>query len=374
MKTLTIQASIPYAIHIGPQVLETDLLYACCTQLGRRTVIISDSHLLHSQAKNLQQSLQRQGLHVELLHFPASEANKTRETKQQLEDELLLKQCGRDTCLLALGGGVVLDLVGFLGATYCRGVPVIYIPTTLLAMVDASIGGKTGVNTPQGKNLIGTFTPPYAVFMDTAMLTTLPDKEWRNGVAELIKHSLIADPEMFGQLQRQSYKIKQRDAVFLMEMIHASCLIKKNIVEQDEKEQGIRQLLNFGHTIGHAIEAVEHFKVSHGEAVAIGMLVESYLSVQCGWLPNETLVTIQGLLIDYGLPLQTSAFQDKKAFQQRLLLDKKTVQQRARFVLLDGIGKPHCHEQGYTMAVDLQMLDHALDWAAAHFMPSRGDK
>ena len=132
--------------------------------------------------------------------------------------------------------------------------------------------------------------------------------------------------------------------------------------------------MNFGHTIGHAIEAVEHFKVSHGEAVAIGMLVESYLSVQCGWLPNETLVTIQGLLIDYGLPLQTSAFQDKKAFQQRLLLDKKTVQQRARFVLLDGIGKPHCHEQGYTMAVDLQMLDHALDWAAAHFMPSRGDK
>ncbi|MDA9271809.1 3-dehydroquinate synthase, partial [bacterium] len=270
MKTTWIHASTPYPIYIGQQLLETALLADCCTQINKRLVIITDTNLVNSLGIQLQQQLQQQGLQALLLACPAGEIHKTRETKQQLEDELLARQYGRDTCLIALGGGVVTDLVGFLAATYCRGLPVIYVPTTLLAMVDASIGGKTGVNTPHGKNLIGTFTQPQAVFMDINTLNTLPENEWHNGMAEMIKHSLIADATIFKLLQQNVEKIIQRDAIFLIDMIHASCLIKKNIVEQDEQEQGLRQLLNFGHTIGHAIETIEHYRLSHGEAVAIG--------------------------------------------------------------------------------------------------------
>ncbi|MFZ4077534.1 MAG: 3-dehydroquinate synthase, partial [Legionellaceae bacterium] len=160
--------------------------------MQKRLVIITDNNLVDLYANPLQHHLQAQGLQVDVLTFPAGDLHKTRETKAYLEDQLFQKQCGRDTCLLALGGGVVTDLVGFIGATYARGIPVIYTPTSLMAMVDASIGGKTGVNTPYGKNSIGTFTQPHAIFMDINTLTTLPEHEWRSGLAEIIKHRLIA--------------------------------------------------------------------------------------------------------------------------------------------------------------------------------------
>ena len=329
--------------------------------------MITDAHLVDLIGKKLQHHWQTQGFQVELLSFPAGEVYKTRETKQQLEDTLMKTQYGRDTCLIALGGGVVTDLVGFLAATYCRGIPVIYIPTTLLAMVDASIGGKTGVNTPYGKNLIGTFTQPSAVFMDISLLETFPGREWHNGMAEIIKHSLIADPNLFNQLKNSSNKIKQRDPQFLVNMIYASCLIKKNIVEKDEYEKGLRQLLNLGHTIGHAIEAVEGYRISHGEAVAIGMLVECYLSVQLGYLPESVLKALHALLKDYDLPLSTSAFEDRERFQVGLILDKKSIQKIPRFVLLDKIGQPHCEESLYTSPVEPVYLNQALDWAAQTF-------
>jgi 3-dehydroquinate synthase len=367
MKTLSIHLGTPYPIYIGHHLLDTDLLKICCIKLNKRIVMITDSQLHHWLGKDLQHRLQEQGLAVELLSFPAGEHYKTRETKQTLEDALLLKHYGRDTCLIALGGGVTTDLVGFLAATYCRGIPVIYIPTTLLAMVDASIGGKTCVNTPHGKNLIGTFTQPHAVFMDTHILNTLPKNEWHNGMAEMIKHSVIADLKLFDILQKKSDLLQNHHSDFLIDMIYASCLIKKNIVEQDEHEQGIRQILNFGHTIGHAIEIIERYHIDHGEAVAIGMLVESYLSIQCGYLQKNNLITIENILRDYGLPLQTSAFQDKKSFQKILMLDKKSVQNIPRFVLLDQIGKPHRDQGRYTMAVDPIHLNQTLDWAAGFF-------
>lgn len=367
MKTLHLDLTSSYSIYIENNLLEKSLLKEYCIKLNKRLIIVTDCNLVNTLGKTLQTELLKRGLEVELLSFPAGEIYKTRETKQMLEDELFSRQCGRDTCLIALGGGVVLDLVGFLAATYCRGVPVIYIPTTLLAMVDASIGGKTGVNTAYGKNLIGTFTQPHAVFIDSNTLRTLPQKEWLNGVVEMIKHSLIADPALFGLLQKNSENIKNRDFDCLNDMIYASCFIKKRIVEQDEKEQGLRQLLNFGHTIGHAIETIENYQISHGEAVAIGMLVESYLSVQYGFLQENIFTMLQDLLHDYGLSLQTSAFQCSQIFQNKLKLDKKSVKNNTHMVLLDGIGKPHLHQNRYTTPISPDQLIPVLNWAAVNF-------
>jgi len=373
MKIIPVKASTDYNITIANKLLSTNVLSDYCSHLKKRIVIITDSNLVESLAKKLQKILLQQNTKADLFSFPAGEIHKTRETKQILEDNLLSKNYGRDTCLIAIGGGVVTDMVGFVAATYCRGIPVIYIPTSLLAMVDAGIGGKTGVNTPHGKNLIGTFTQPQVVLIDTDVLQTLPDHEWRNGIVEIIKHSLIADADFFCSLQDNNNikKFNARDAEFLENIIYASSLIKKNIVEQDEKEQvGIRQLLNFGHTIGHAIETIENYAISHGEAVAIGILVESYLSVKSGFLSQSNLDKIYHILSNYSLPLKTIAFEDKnKILLQKLLsLDKKSINNIPQFVLLDDIGKPHRHHGAYAMPVDAEQITQALDWAAENFV------
>jgi 3-dehydroquinate synthase len=360
MKTIIINASEAYPIYLGAGLLTGALLKDCCEALNKRVAIITDDNLVHTLAKEIQTQLQRQHITAQLFSFPAGEQHKTREIKQAIEDTLLAHHYGRDTCLIAVGGGVVTDLIGFIAATYCRGVPVIYVPTTLLAMVDASIGGKTGVNTPLGKNLIGSFKQPHAVVMDIHTLNTLPDEEWCNGMAEIIKHALIQDADLFTLLQNNT---QNRNADFLIDLIYRSCAIKKNIIEQDEQEHDIRQLLNFGHTVGHAIEHLEKYAISHGEAVAIGILVESYLSMLCGYLDAAALPVIKKLLQSYGLPLRTTAFQDIALFKQVLLLDKKTVNQLPRFVLLDVIGEPHIISEHYTHTVTNELLDKALQWA-----------
>ena len=304
-------------------------------------------------------------IEVELLCSPAGETNKTRETKQQLEDCLFAKNYGRDTCLIALGGGVVTDLVGFVAATYCRGISVMYLPTTLLAMVDASIGGKTGVDTSYGKNLVGAFYQPQAVFMDLDVLKTLPENEFRNGMVEVLKHGLIKDGAFFRTLQGNVLSTSEH--ALLLDVIYTSCLIKKEIIEQDEQDHGIRQLLNFGHTIGHAIESIEAFKVSHGEAVAIGMIVEAYISVLSGFLDMSIVAEIEQTLRDYQLPLKTDAFVDLERFKRALGLDKKALKNQPFFVLLDSIGRTH-EENGQTVfSVDPALLEQALCWAKDRF-------
>ena len=341
-------------IYIDHGLLTSTLLKDYCTTLKRRLVIITDSNINKIYGIKIQQHLSA----VELLLFPAGELFKTRETKQQLEDELLAKKYGRDTCIIALGGGVVTDLVGYLAATYCRGVPVIYIPTTLLAMIDASIGGKTGVNTKFGKNLIGTITQPHAIFIDLDLLKTLPDREWSNGIVEIIKHALIADAQLFTYLNSQT----QLKTLINAELINKNYLIKQSIVSQDEHEHGIRQLLNFGHTIGHAIEHIENYNIAHGEAVAIGMLVECYLSVKIGQLHESVLHILHQLLLKFGLPLKTIAFNDREVFHKTLILDKKSINAVPRFVLLENVGKPYCVNNIYSHEVSIQEIDEALDW------------
>jgi 3-dehydroquinate synthase len=357
IKTLEINFAKSYPIYMGLEVLRTQLV-AYCQGLKERLVIITDSHIKNTLGLEVQQLLQGVGLSVELFSFPAGEAHKTRETKAQVEDLLFAKGYGRDTCLIALGGGVVTDLVGFIAATYCRGVPVIYVPTTLLAMVDASIGGKTGVDTPFGKNLVGTFYQPHAVFMDLKVLETLPEHEWCNGIVEMLKHGLIADAALFNALKTQRAKLKEPQ--FLLEMIFASCVIKKNMIEQDERDYGIRQLLNFGHTIGHAIELIEDYKISHGEAVAIGMLVEARLSVLSGFLEPHVVDEIEQVLRDYGLPLKTNAFEDIQRLKALLGLDKKALANVAQFVLLDAIGVTHFENNKHVVAVKSEILDAGM--------------
>ena len=356
-----------YSIYLAQHLLQTEMVSNLCTPLRMRLAIITDSNLADTYGQALQQALNQQGCVADLFVFSAGEQHKTRHTKEQLEDELFRKQYGRDSCFLALGGGLVTDLVGFLAATYCRGVPVIYLPTTLLAMVDASMGGKTGINTPLGKNLIGTFTQPYAVCMDVATLQTLPDCEWRNGIAEMIKHSLIADANLFAQMQSSQNLQALQNRADLVDLIQKNCAIKKSIVEQDQHEKSIRQLLNFGHTIGHAIETLEDYRIGHGEAVAIGMLVECHLAVQAGYLAAPVLEVVRALLHRYALPLKTNVFQNKSLFLETLTLDKKSIQSIPRFVLLTEIGQPYVNEGHYTHPVEPEHLDRALDWAAENF-------
>lgn len=367
MKTIIVNTTADYPVYIDQGLLLSDLFYGFCVNLNKRLVIITDSNLINNHGQDLLNNLKKQNINTEVFCFPAGEEYKTRETKQDLENILLSNKYGRDTCFIALGGGVVTDLVGYLAATYCRGVPVIYIPTTLLAMVDASIGGKTGVNTPYGKNLIGTFTQPIAVFIDTLMLKTLPNNLFNDGVVEIIKHGLIADKDLFNILRESHEQITYRDQDILIKIIYQSCMIKKNIIEQDEKEQGLRQVLNFGHTIGHAIEIAENYTISHGEAVAIGILVESYLSVQTGFLEHQVFIVIKDLLKLYNLPLKTLAFADKKLFKSFLELDKKAINRLPNFVLLNDIGKPYQNNTSYSVPVDSILLDKALDWAYSYF-------
>lgn len=363
-KRIDIQFETCYPIYIGTQLFETQWIDYCKT-LKQRLVMVTDSNLVDSLGADLKNRLLGANLEVELLCIPAGEVNKTRETKQQLEDCLFEKNYGRDTCLIALGGGVVTDLVGFVAATYCRGIPVMYLPTTLLAMVDASIGGKTGVDTPFGKNLVGAFYQPQAVFMDLDVLKTLPENELRNGMVEVLKHGLIKDEAFFRRLQGNV--LGTHDHGLLLDVIHTSCLIKKEIIEQDEQDHGIRQLLNFGHTIGHAIESIEAFKVSHGEAVAIGMIVEAYLSVLSGFSDMSIVAEIEQTLRDYHLPLKTDAFVDLERFKRALGLDKKALKNQPFFVLLDSIGCTHEEKGQPVFSVDPALLEQALLWAKDRF-------
>jgi 3-dehydroquinate synthase len=358
MKILPVKLAKQYHIFIDENLLQSTLLVDHCSKLSKSLVIIADRYVAEIYGKSLQEKL-----NAELFVFDAVEKNKTRETKQQLEDELLRRQYGRDTCLIALGGGVVSDIVGYIAATYCRGVPVVYVPTTLLAMVDASIGGKTGVNTAFGKNTVGIINQPQAVFIDTYTLHTLSEREWRNGMAEVIKHSLITDAIFFDYLRNATNSFKQRDKHVLNKIISTSCEIKTNIVEQDVEELGIRQILNFGHTIGHAIEVLEEYQIGHGEAVAIGLVVESYLSVLCGFLKPGALVSIIAILRDYHMSLHTIAFEDKAKFLEVLQQDKKTLNKIIQFVLLDDIGMPHQEHGHYSFPVEFCLLERALDWA-----------
>jgi 3-dehydroquinate synthase len=284
---------------------------------------------------------------VFVISIAPGEESKTREQKATIEDQLFKFGLGRDGAIIAMGGGVICDLVGFVAATYCRGVPFLSIPTTLLAQVDACIGGKVGVNTEQGKNLIGAFYPAQLTLIDVDFLSTLPRSELLNGRAEILKYGVIDSPALLQMEVNES-------------LIKSCCEIKLRIVEEDPHERGVRRILNFGHTIGHACEAASGYFFSHGAAVALGMVGEAYLSHQLGFLKKEELGIIKEIIRDAGFSLALPAPADQiMKFMQR---DKKAQKQQPHFVLLERIGKAHAFEGSYCTPISSHLIKEALLW------------
>jgi 3-dehydroquinate synthase len=278
----------------------------------------------------------RRCIEVEL---PDGETHKTLANVTRMLDVLVANRFGRDACVVALGGGVVGDMAGFAAACYQRGIAFVQVPTTLLAQVDSSVGGKTGVNHPGGKNLIGAFHQPAAVFADTNSLNTLPDRELRAGLAEVIKYGLIIDRAFFDWLETHAAELLARSPDALAHAIRRSCEIKAEIVGRDEREQGERALLNLGHTFGHAIESATNYSSwLHGEAVGAGMLLAADMSERLGWVTSADVERVEGILRTFGLPVDVSAL-PAAALAEKMKIDKKVAAGRIRLVLLKAIGK-----------------------------------
>lgn len=304
---------------------------------ARKAGIVTDSHVEGLHLRALVESLTRAGFQAVTHVVPAGEQHKTLGQLGRIYDTFLAAKIERATPLLALGGGVVGDMTGFAAATILRGVPFVQVPTTLLAMVDASVGGKTAVDHPLGKNLIGAFNQPLAVLIDPAVLTTLPARELRGGLAECIKHEIIRDAAGFERLERDIGRAIALDVEYLADLVAHNVAIKAKVVAADPRERGERAHLNFGHTVGHAIETLSGYQHSHGEAVALGMVAASQLAVKLGLLADAERSRITGLIGRAGLPTRGLTL-DVDAVLQSMAFDKKVQAGRVRFVLPDRIG------------------------------------
>ncbi|MHA7840755.1 MAG: 3-dehydroquinate synthase [Gammaproteobacteria bacterium] len=327
-----------------------------CAYSHHKIVIITDSNVNAYYEKSVTQYFLSQNCSIHHIVISAGEHSKNRKTKAYIEDRLFALGCGRDTLLIALGGGVVTDLVGFVAATYCRGISVIYIPTSLLAMVDAALGGKTGINTAYGKNTLGTFTQPIVIFININFLNSLPHKEYVSAFAEIIKHGLIENSAYCHLLMNSVAAVKEKDHLTLEKIIRGSCKIKSTIVVDDEREQGKRELLNFGHTVGHALELASDYTLSHGEAVALGIMEESKLAHRMGLLTEKDLFFIKKLLTGYELPITLPESLSREAIKAHLNQDKKIRNSELRCVLLTEIGKALCIKGSYAHSVNRDLL------------------
>jgi len=330
-----------YDIKIGGGLLAG--LGADCARLrlGQKCAVITDTNVAARYAKPALTSLKRAGFDAVLLTVPAGETAKRLDQVESCFNQLAAHRLERKSFIVALGGGVVGDLAGFVAASYLRGIPFVQVPTTLLAQVDSSVGGKTGVNLAAGKNLVGAFYQPRRVLCDLATFRTLPEREFRAGLAEVIKYGIIYDAHLFARLERDMAKILRRDPAALAHIVARSCEIKADVVSQDETESGLRAILNYGHTIGHAIEAITAYgRYLHGEAISIGQVAAAHLSAELLGLPARDVERIRALFVAAGLPvsLKLSSAQRAKLLAA-MTLDKKVSGGEIKFVLAERIGK-----------------------------------
>ena len=326
-----------YDIHVGANLLPQvgDLIRPLT--LSRHVGLVTHPDLATRYGPIVAESLRRGGHEVSLLTVPPGEESKSLEQAGRLCRELVGARLDRGSALCGLGGGVIGDLAGFVAATLYRGIPFINFPTTLLAQVDSSVGGKTGVNLPEGKNLVGAFHQPRLVVADVLTLRTLPEREFRSGLAEVVKHGMIADADLFGILEERADRILARDPEILQEIVSRSCAIKARVVEADEQEAGLRAMLNFGHTVGHAVEAaVGYGGITHGEAVAHGMLVAVTLSVRRGLCAERDARRLRDLLGRFGL--LGAALPSPESLETYMVSDKKSRDGVLQFVLTRGVG------------------------------------
>lgn len=320
---------------------------------GRRVVMIADA----SVSELYQSGRLGSELWVgETVTFPPGEKSKTRESWERLTDELMYRGFGRDSAVVALGGGVTGDLAGFVAATYLRGIPYVQVPTTLLAMVDASVGGKTGVDTAHGKNLVGAFHPPVAVLADPRTLSTLDEREYRNGLSEAVKHGLIADEEYFKWIEANVPALKARDLSALTGLVRQSVEIKGAVVADDERESGRRAILNAGHTVAHALEQASGYTIPHGEAVALGLLAESRLAEKLGIASAGLEVRVRQLLSSLGLPGTLTIALQPAELLAGMARDKKNRNKQIHFALPTRVGQMYRHTAWTTSVPDDTIL------------------
>lgn len=345
-----------YQVSVGPGLLERMPMAAAELFAQRRTAMIADATVFGLYTAGQLGSIRWNG---ETLCVPPGESSKTRDTWARLTDELLERRFGRDSGLIGFGGGVVGDLTGFVAATYMRGLPYILVPTTLLAMLDASVGGKTAVNAPQGKNLIGAFHPPVAVLADPLALATLPEREYRSGLAEAVKHGLIADADYFAWLEAESGPILRRDPAVVSRLVYRSVQIKADIVSADERESGPRATLNAGHTVAHALEQLSAYRIPHGEAVALGLIAECEVAERLGLAIPGLSARVAALLNRLGLPVRLGGSLDPQSAIAYMASDKKNRGAVLHCSLPADIGRMH-RDHGWTVPVSRDEIQAAL--------------
>ncbi|MCI8372047.1 MAG: 3-dehydroquinate synthase [Lachnospiraceae bacterium] len=323
---------------------------------NRRICIVCDSHVSPLYSELVKKELLKVSGQVSIFTFPAGEEHKNLDTVKELYTFLIEHKFDRKDLLAALGGGVTGDLTGYVAATYLRGIDFIQLPTSVLAMVDSSIGGKTGVDFDSYKNMVGAFHQPKLVYMNLSVLDTLDLKQYYAGYGEILKHGLIRDLDYYVWLLQHMAEVYTHEPEVLEEVIYQSCLIKRDVVENDPKEKGERALLNFGHTLGHAIEKLKNFELLHGECVALGMVAASYISWKRGYIEKEEFLEIRDMMVAFRLPISLEGL-EASAIVAATKLDKKMDGNNIKFILLKEVG---CAEIDTTVT-DEEMLE-ALDY------------
>jgi 3-dehydroquinate synthase len=327
-----------YDIIIGKDILNEIPSDLKKKNIGNKYLIITDSNIKKLFGNKLLTLMKKAGLYANLISFKAGEQNKNLEVFKTLIEQVHSLKLDRKSAIIALGGGVVGDIAGFVATCYMRGINYIQIPTSLLAMVDSSIGGKVAVDLKTGKNIVGNFHQPKKVYIDVSLLNNLPKRELINGLSEIIKHALIRDNALFSFINNNLNKILSKDEQILIKLIKKNCEIKARIVEKDEKESNLRKLVNYGHTIGHALETLTNYKkYSHGEAIAIGMIVEGLIANKIGFLSKKELTKQNNLIKKAGLPTKIPNINTNQLIKE-LKKDKKVVGGKIEFVLLKSIG------------------------------------